>query len=751
MTDNDGEHDVDHGPAADAERPGRPFSLGEAGITRRSLLGAAGLTAAGGAFALNAAATTEPTAGDGTETGGAIVVLDLEPLARHAGDESAHARRLAAQREAYKDWLEREAPETEITYEYATVLHGLAVRLNGHGVGTLRKGPNVRYATRSQRLFPTLGRSLDLIDAPAAQSTFDDADLAGQGVKIAVLDTGIDHVHPFFRDDNLDFPEGTWPKGNGDEWGYDVTQFTNEKVIAAYVFWDEDLELDPGDENGHGTHVSGTAGGRADTLTDVGESVGGVAPGAWLGNYNVFAGGGSTASENVIAAVEQATTDDFDVINMSLGGPIDEPEDPLMEASENAIAAGVTVVSSAGNSGPEAETVTSPAAAPNVVAVGASSNDWAVFDSLSVTDGTDEIGDVPYAPGVQGGEVEAEILDAPIVNWADLPDLGSTTKLACDGQGNPNDVPTLSGDPVVLVQRGSCSFAEKAENIRDAGGRAMIVYNRDDAPPDEIVTMTLQNEVDLPSAFITNVDGDALVDFIRTHAAPTVDLTFDDVAVDREPNDLAGFSSRGPGPELEVKPELSAPGVNIYAAAPDDGWATLSGTSMASPHTAGSAALLIAGHPDWSVRQVRSALVNYADVPVDVPTGVDGPMGRGNGLLQVHDSLGAPLLADPATVSFGELGRNGPARRTTASRDLTLENVSGAGQTVDLAVTAGTDLAPNVSLSKPSVTLGAGGQATVTLSADASGQATGAAWGKLEASIGGDVVMTVPLWYRVTQ
>lgn len=726
----------------------RDSGLDDVGISRRQLLGAVGVTAVGSHFALGAAGATEPNASTTSDTGAAIVVLELEPLARQSGDRSDHAQKLAAQREAFKKWMAKEAPETDVIYEYDNVLNGLAVRLNGHSTGSLRKGPNVRYVTRSKPVFPTLGESVSLIDAVDAWTKFETEDLAGAGVKVAIIDSGIEHDRPFFADDGFAFPEGEWPKGNGDEWEFDVGEFTNEKVITAYVFWDEDLDLDPSDHDGHGTHVAGIAGGRADTLTDLGVEVSGVAPGVWLGNYNVFPGDVlSTAEENVIAAVEQAVVDGFDVINMSLGGPIDKPEDPLMEASENAIESGVVVVASAGNSGPESGTVGSPAAAPNVIAVGASTNAWAVFDTLSVSDGGEEVGPVAYLPGFDGGEIHEEILDAPLVAWADLQDLGSTTELACDSQGNPNDVPTLEGNPVVIVQRGECTFAEKAQNIKDAGGRAMIVYNSDGE--DELVTMDIQGEVDFPSAFVTNTDGRAIREFIANHSDPEVDITFDEEAFDREPNELAEFSSRGPGPELEIKPEITAPGVEIYSSFLDGGWAALSGTSMSSPHTAGSAALLVALEPDWEVWEVRSALVNNADAPVDVNTGVDGPMGRGNGLLQVGDATESELLADPATVSFGELANRGPAFRTSAERDLSIENVFDSAQTIGVTVVGQTSPAPDVSVSSSEVTVGTGEVVTLTLTADGRGQATGTYWGRIAIS-GGPDDMTVPFWYRVS-
>lgn len=717
-------------------------------LSRRQLLGAAGATVTGVTLVPQAAGSTQQSDGDTPSSGIAIVVLEMEPLARHSGNRPDHANDLANQRNAYKGWLARAAPEADIISEWETVLHGLAIRRNGTELATLRGGPNVRYVTESVPIYPTMGESLELI---GAENLEDDA---GEGVKIAILDTGIEHTHDFFDPEGFEFPDG-FPKGNGDEWDFDEEDFTTEKVIAAYAFWDdEDVDIDPGDWNRHGTHVAGTASGRAETETDLSVEVSGVAPGAWLGNYNVFAGGSPTATENVIDGVEQAVEDGFDVINMSLGGPISD-DDPLMEASESAIEDGVVVVSSAGNAGPGEETVTSPAAAPNVTAVGASTNNWAVFDSLFVSgDDIEDVGPVAYVPGVDGGEVEDEITDALLVDWAQLGERGLTTELACDDRGRPTPHPNLVDEfgeqPVVIVQRGDCAFSEKAQNIKDANGKAMIVYNTDDAPEDELVTMTLTNEVEFPSVFITNVDGFEITDQIDHDDPPTVDITFEDVALDREANVLAEFSSRGPGPDLIVKPDVTAPGVNIYSSVIDDGWASLSGTSMSSPHVAGAAAVVLAKDPDREPLQVKSALVNTADLEVEVDTGTPGPMSRGNGLLQVPGALNTTILAEPATVSFGRLARAGPATRTTATRTITIENVSENHQQLTMNVDGQSDLTPEVTANPDELELDPDEIQEVTLTAGEHRQNAGDYWGQIQvAEVEGPVLLTVPFWYRV--
>lgn len=290
--------------------------------------------------------------------------------------------------------------------------------------------------------------------------------------------------------------------------------------------------------------------------------------------------------------------------------------------------------------------------------------------------------------------------------------------------------------------------------------------------------MTLQDEVEFPSAFVRNVDGCKILELVRNENDPRVDVTFEEEAFpEHTPNLLADFSSRGPGPNLEIKPEITAPGVDIYSSVTGGGWATFSGTSMASPHTAGSAALIAALDPAWfgddqdarngtDVRRMRSALVNSADLDVAVRevTAFDegacvheldaddpGPMGRGNGLLQVGDATETELLAAPATVSFGELASRGPDFRTTEERQLAIENASDEPVALDVTIEGQSDHEPNVTVTPADVTLEAGEAVTLTLTADGSGQVESTYWGQALVEDDDGIVMTVPFWYRVSR
>src|SRR5713226_5718907 len=224
---------------------------------------------------------------------------------------------------------------------------------------------------------PALVRSPTLIGAPTLWTAVGGQTNAGAGVKIGIIDTGIDQTHPFLTDNSLTVPAG-FPKCDAIDSavGTPDTQcnFVSNKVIVAKVF--ETLtNFDGHAAQAHGSHVSGIAAGVANTCAPfVGCTLSGIAPKAFLGNYNVFPGNVTNASSADIAmAVEAAVADGMDVLNLSLGGT-PTPDDPLVNAVNDAVDAGVVVAIAAGNAGPAPGTVESPGIALKVITVGASTN-----------------------------------------------------------------------------------------------------------------------------------------------------------------------------------------------------------------------------------------------------------------------------------------------------------------------------------------------------------------------------------------
>ncbi len=493
-----------------------------------------------------------------------------------------------------------------------------------------------------------------------------------------MIDSGIDATHPFF-DCTVD---------GGDKVNFGGIYYSGQGILpqvpSASALFGPGYTPGPGDPlyffSDHGTHVAGTIGGCADTtititdpedFSDVwnGTTLSGVAPGARLFDYNVFpfigagvvAFGGSAFSHDIADAIEDAVADDMDVINMSLGGGVQGPHDFLAEVSNAAVAAGVTVVTSAGNEGDGSYTVGSPASASEVIAVGATTNAHRLL-ALVTED-----------PGGENNVYEAAVGEFPdfdgseheLIEWPGDDPEACTSNLADD---------SLSGE-IVLISRGSCTFSLKMENANLAGAYGVIVYNNVDGDPIGMARST-GFEDDIPAVMVSKQDGADLVEAAPSTAEVTPRQVEPAIA-----NLMADFSSRGPSPFTDaVKPDVVAPGVNVLSSVMDftafgvtgHSWELFNGTSMASPHVAGAAALLLDDHEDWTPEQVKSALVTTATVLNSGLTVWD----QGGGLIQLAPDDGAgntTVFFYPANASFGGFTGKAPANGS-----------------VDIAITGGT-------------------------------------------------------------
>ena len=299
-----------------------------------------------------------------------VVLLESPPLARAPGGDSA----IAGEQRVFRQELAARLPEAEIGWRYRLVANGFSLSLPSSELSQLRSVPGVRDVLPAGSYAPQLSATPQQIGAPALWGQA--LDTAGQGVKIGIIDSGIDAGHPFFDPTGYVMPAG-FPKGQ--------ERFTTTKVIAARVFAPKSANAPSvrvafsEDDSSHGTHVAGIAAGNADTPAGGGRRVSGVAPRAYLGNYKVFVETRSGLSPNanspaIVAAIEAAVADGMDVINFSGGEPEIEPSrDIVARALDAATAAGVVPVVAAGNDYNDfgAGSVSSPANSEGAIAVGA--------------------------------------------------------------------------------------------------------------------------------------------------------------------------------------------------------------------------------------------------------------------------------------------------------------------------------------------------------------------------------------------
>ena len=647
----------------------------------------------------------------------------------------------------YRSWLKKNAPQAEILGEYLITFNGFALLLHGASSNALMNGPKAAEVVPDWLYQPSMDVSVPLINAPEVWSDLG-VDLSGTtpdygnlaAIKVGVIDSGIIPGHPFIdscREANPVVHRGAY--------------FSGMPFGTLYV-------------HDHGTHVAGTIGGckmtgpvNVDgTMIDLaaampGKTTGylsGVAPGVTLYDYNVFPGmgvgyyhlQGSAFSHDIMRAVEQAVVDGMDVINLSIGGGVQGPHDLLAEAIDAAVDAGTVAAIAAGNSGPGNMTVESPGTAANAIPAGAISNPH--FLGITVT-----LDDAAFG-ALQGTTMGAALgafanFDPAIT--ADLAVAGPAPNLGCTGIAND-----VSGK-IAIIDRGSCTFGTKIQNAQDAGAVGVLVVQSQAGDPTSMGGDGVHAPT-IPAAMVSKADGAILE--AHDGAQITVDGTVIKEIITDGQDILASFSGWGPTPyTFLIKPDVTAPGVNVLSSiwvANGDGtydyeYSFFQGTSMATPHVAGSAALLLAAHPDWTPAEVKSALVNTADRTVLAPANGapdNDPNQIGGGRINLGSATDTPATLFPSSVSFGVWTGGEPVM---ASMDVTFTNQQTSALSCSLAYTS-TTADPGISLSTNSLSIPVGGTATVTVRLDGGFKVgTGLFYGDLVATCGG-VTLKAP-WF----
>lgn len=665
-------------------------------------------------------ATDRRDARPAIDTASAFVQLRGEPLATAPTTKPARGKKidfnsaavknyraqLAAQRNDFASWLRANAPKARVTSAYDISLNAVSVQLNGTSLATLRSAPQVLSAEYQGLYYPTADPATDpdlaLISAIEAWGAGGSAD-AGAGIKVAIIDTGIDISHPCFSDAGYQAQAQL-----GDR------RFTNNKVIAARVFSNLAgvAHFTPAAIQSHGSHVAGTVACNFETPASVdGVSipykVSGVAPRALLGNYNVFPGSVSNArSEDIANALEAAYADGFDVANMSLGGGASGKLDLLTLAVDNLDRANMVVAVAAGNEGPGHYTVSSPGSAARALTAGASTVPHFVGAPVTVS------GQLYGAATGEFATVSSD-LTAPLGIVA-----GTTNGLdtACTALS-----PGSLTSKIALISRGGCTFSTKIRNAQNAGAVAVLVANQFAGDPVAMAADGTANQPTVPAYMVGRSSVAGLL-AAGNGASATIGSALSYIS---SPNKdiMAGFSSQGPTDvDFRVKPDVVAPGVNVLSAVPASAclappcWAFFQGTSMATPHLAGSAAVVLSQHPGWSAAQVRSAIVNTADRGVlrDYRTGtqvVADVNTIGAGRENLARAVQATVAIEPVSVSFGAV----PAGSgQTRSQDVSIANLTSSDQQIAVNV-AGGGSGATFRANVPSVTIPAGGTTVVTI------------------------------------
>jgi len=626
---------------------------------------------------------------------------------------------LTAEKKAFRTNAKKVGMKYSERYSYNTLWNGFSISAKPSEINKLNliagvKGvyPVDKIAMPETTLAdPELFTALNMTGASTVQS---ELGFTGQGIKVAVMDTGIDVNHPAFGGNGVaELDSSFFYSSPRVKYGYDfVGDAFNADIGTSPV-----PDPIPDDCAGHGTHVAGIIG-----ANDATNGLKGVAPEVTFGSYRVFGCAGSTTSDIMLLAMERAYKDGMQVLNMSIGSAFQWPQYPTSVAASRLVDKGMVVVASIGNSGANGlYSAGAPGLGDKVIGVASYDNSNVYLPYFTVNGRNNGYITMTFSP------------NPPTSGTGEIVNIGTACAALTAG--------SLTGK-VALAARGTCSFAVKATNAINAGANAVLISNNAAGVFNGTLGAPLGSDV--PVVGISLADGN----FIRAQASPISMTWTDQLASFPSPTGglISSFSSYGLSPDLVLKPDLGAPGGNIYSSYPLElgGYTTLSGTSMSSPHVAGAAALFLQAHPNTKAADVRTFFQNSA-----VPKNWWGNPGlgfldnvnrQGAGMLQIDKAILATARIEPSKLSFGE-SQAGPVTRTLTITNSGITSVTytlsfvNALSVKDTFTPAFTTSNANVTFSAASLSVAAGQSATLTATINP-------ATGPDKAQYGGYIVFT---------
>ena len=550
--------------------------------------------------------------------------------------ESSHGMKIVQEQNAFHNALMTQTPNTYIQFTFSNLFNGMVIEADEDQIAIIAAMPEVKAVYPESFYRVQLDASHLRINSEAIWSQLSGRANAGRGIKVAVIDTGIRPENPMFADTGFTAPSS---RPNNDYCATTDASFCNNKLIVAR--WSRprfsvcnNEHLSPLGYDGHGTHVAGTAVGNEVSTAVNGSNVtlSGVAPGAYLMVYKALFVESSckdavASDAMLLEALENAVTDGANIINNSWGGgpgsnPNSSPYKTVFEAAE---AAGVVVVSAAGNDGSAANTMGCPACVESGISVANSTTGRLYANSV------DYLGNSYLA--VKGSNTNiSQNISGRIISALSV---SASNFLGCSA------FPSNSfNGAIALISRGICSFSDKATNAQNAGAIAMLVYNNTDSAP---FGMFLPN-ITLPSFMLTQQAGQTIINAGSRNENGVITSAITRVIAPEVADKIADSSSRGPNGDASfLKPDLAAPGTDIYSSAsPETDGASFgfkTGTSMASPHVAGSAALIKQLRPNWSALDIKSALMSSSKILQESDNGTlqqVSPFDAGAGLIDLN-------------------------------------------------------------------------------------------------------------------
>jgi lactocepin len=567
---------------------------------------------------------------------------------------------------------------SKVKHRFFEGFNGFSLETEFQNIKEIESTPGVTNVHIARTFQETMSTSKSLVQA---QKVWNDYGYQGEGLLVAVIDSGIDHTHKDMILTEKGREKQKWTQANIQS-KFEETEVNevwySDKVPTGYDWADEDTNVIPAiTGNPHGTHVAGTVGANGDETTS---GVEGIAPGVQLLAEKVFSDKGGGANEDdLLAGIEHAILMGADVINMSLGtdaGEVGEENDPVQKAIRVATEQGTLVVAAAGNASyssknnvtytsirpyadnPDIGVVGAPGVSPYAISVASYENPKLHLYSLADGNGLSvPFKDQTQFPATYNFNVSKNLL--PDVNY-DLVYVGEGKKATDYPKGKTNYI------AVVKLLNVYSTYSSIQFTAKSAGAKAIIMI-----PPtglSDYPTLSL-TPVATPTATTGKAEGEALLN--KMNSLPIgqyLSMRFaGDTLVDNPAKEtMSHFSSVGSPHTLDFKPELSAPGGNIYSTMPGNSYQVMSGTSMATPHVAGGSALLLQAlyekgltHSKDTVLKAKLALMNTSNVVMDPRTNGEVPYSpriQGSGLMQIQNAINTPVIVKNRDTSLEKAG-----------------------------------------------------------------------------------------------
>ncbi|MFK5606968.1 S8 family serine peptidase [Lactobacillus delbrueckii] len=592
---------------------------------------------------------------------------------------AASVKKIEQASDQVKDGQEKVIKQVEeitgnkVRRQFGYLVNAFSIDMDLDDIDKVKDLPQVKNVTPVKVYHPT-DESADQM--AQVQDVWQEQKLKGEGMVISIIDTGIDSSHQDLKLDSGVSTALSKSEVESDKSKLGHGKYYTEKVPYGYNYADKnDQIVDNGCGEMHGQHVAGIAGANG--------QVKGVAPDAQLLAMKVFSNNAKNSGaydDDIISAIEDSVKLGADVINMSLGSVSSDvdPSDPQQQAVAKASEAGVINVISAGNSGvagstadgnpvnntgtSELSTVGTPGVTPDALTVASAENSKVTTDTVK-----DELGGVTFS-------ANSELKGAAQVTTqleSNYSVLTKKLKLVDMGLGGADDYTAEKKAEVkgqlAVVERGSYTFSAKVANAKAAGAAGIVIYNN--SKDDGLLSMSLDDKT-FPTLGMSKADGKVLAKAARE--GKSIKLKFGTALINNSSaGKMSDFTSWGPTPDLDFKPEITAPGGKIYSLANDNKYQQMSGTSMASPFVAGSEALILQGIKKQGLNLSGEELVQFAknsamntSHPVydtEHTKEIISPRRQGSGEINVKDAINNTVEVKAANgngaAALKEIGR----------------------------------------------------------------------------------------------